>query len=47
MSQNIMDQIKKDVESHKIVVFMKGTKEVPQCGFSAATVQLFKSIETL
>ena len=43
MSQGVFDQIKSDVQSNKILIYMKGTPEVPQCGFSAATVQLFKS----
>ncbi|MDA1353304.1 MAG: Grx4 family monothiol glutaredoxin [bacterium] len=28
------DTIKKDIESNRIVLFMKGTKMAPQCGFS-------------
>lgn len=44
MAQDVMDQIKSDIESNKILIYMKGTPEVPQCGFSAATVQLFQSL---
>lgn len=43
MSQDILKQIKSDVESNKILIYMKGTPEAPQCGFSAATVNLFRS----
>src|SRR3990167_5125560 len=43
MAQNVIDQIKSDLQSNKILIYMKGTPEAPQCGFSAATVQLFKS----
>ncbi|XAR58339.1 hypothetical protein NMG60_11026796 [Bertholletia excelsa] len=32
------------VASHKVVLFMKGTKEFPQCGFSHAVVQILKSL---
>jgi monothiol glutaredoxin len=28
-------KIKTDVESHDVVLFMKGTKAMPQCGFSS------------
>ena len=28
------------ITSHKIVVFMKGTKQFPQCGFSHTVVQV-------
>lgn len=44
MAQNVIDQIKSDLQSNKILIYMKGTPEVPQCGFSAATVQLFQSL---
>ena len=39
---DVIDRIKKEIESNKIVVFMKGTPEAPQCGFSAATVNVLK-----
>ena len=29
------DQIKETVTSHDVVLFMKGTKTMPQCGFSS------------
>ncbi|MCF7700038.1 Grx4 family monothiol glutaredoxin [Loktanella sp. M215] len=29
------DQIKQTVTSHDVVLFMKGTKTMPQCGFSS------------
>lgn len=37
--------IDKFVASNKIVVFMKGNKEAPRCGFSNTVVQIFKSLE--
>ena len=30
--------------SHRVVLFMKGTREAPQCGFSAATVAVLDQI---
>ena len=30
-----LDEIKKEIESNDIVLFMKGTPTFPQCGFSA------------
>ena len=30
-----LDEIKKEIESNDIVLFMKGTPAFPQCGFSA------------
>ena len=44
MSQEVLDRIKSDIASNKILIYIKGTPEQPLCGFSAATVQLFKSL---
>lgn len=43
MGNNVMDRIKSVLENNKVVIFMKGTPEAPQCGFSAASVQVLKS----
>ena len=32
---SIHDQIKEVVTTHRVVLFMKGTKQFPQCGFSS------------
>lgn len=37
------DRIKQQVASDKIVLYMKGTPEQPQCGFSARVVQLLNA----
>jgi monothiol glutaredoxin len=55
MASNIVfDRIKQDVTSNPVVLFMKGTPVFPQCGFSAAVVQIlselgvkFKGIDVL
>ena len=39
--EDILSKIEKEVKSNKIVVYMKGTKTEPQCGFSAAVVDVF------
>lgn len=36
----IADKIKAQLDSHPVVLFMKGTPDFPQCGFSAQTVQV-------
>ncbi len=36
---DIMDTIKEQVESNAILLYMKGSPNQPQCGFSAQTVQ--------
>lgn len=32
---NIQDVIQKDIDTHPVILFMKGDKDAPQCGFSA------------
>ncbi len=39
---NIQDYIREQVNAHPVVLFMKGTPQFPQCGFSAAVVQVLK-----
>ena len=41
---DILSEIDKEVKSNKIIVYMKGTKDTPQCGFSAAVVDVFNSL---
>jgi monothiol glutaredoxin len=36
------DRIRDLVEKNKVVLFMKGTKSFPQCGFSNAVVEVLK-----
>lgn len=43
-NQKILDDIKKEIASNPIVLFAKGTKEEPRCGFSARTIALFQEI---
>ena len=38
----ILDRIGSEVESHPIVLFMKGTPRFPMCGFSSRTVEVLK-----
>lgn len=40
--RNIQDFIKDLVESKHVMLFMKGNKFFPQCGFSARAIQLLK-----
>jgi len=36
---DVMDTIKDQIESNEILLYMKGTPQAPQCGFSSKTVQ--------
>ncbi len=42
---DINKKIKSIVESNNIVLFMKGTPEVPQCGFSMAVSNILKHLK--
>ena len=39
---DIQDQIKEVVTTNRVVLFMKGTKQFPQCGFSSRSVELLR-----
>lgn len=40
---DIMDTIKEQIEGNDILLYMKGSPDAPQCGFSAQTVQAVMS----
>ena len=51
---NVHDRIAADVAQNDVLLYMKGTPVFPQCGFSAATVQIlttlgvkFKAVDVL
>lgn len=37
---NTHEEIKKDIENHPVILFMKGSKLMPVCGFSARVVDV-------
>jgi len=37
---NLKDKIINDIKSNQIILYMKGTKEMPMCGFSNSVVQI-------
>ncbi len=39
-----MSNVSKVVKDNKIIVFMKGSKDFPQCGFSNTVVQVGKKL---
>ena len=50
----VLERIKQDITDNQVVLFMKGTPVFPQCGFSAAVVQIlthlgvkFKGVDVL
>jgi len=45
MSDNpVFDQIESEIKANDVVLFMKGTPVMPQCGFSAAVVQALSNL---
>jgi monothiol glutaredoxin len=44
MTPALQQKIQSLVDDNKILIFMKGTPSMPQCGFSAATIQAFASL---
>lgn len=54
MSNPVHDKIQNELDQNEVVLFMKGSPVFPQCGFSAAVVQIlshvgvkFKGIDVL
>ena len=45
MDQQINDLIKNEIENNEVCLFMKGTPDAPQCGFSMATSNILKLLE--
>ena len=41
---DVVEQIQSAIAKNKILIFMKGTRSFPQCGFSAATVEIFEQL---
>lgn len=44
MESVIFDQIRKEIGENNVVLYMKGTAVYPQCGFSAAVVQILSEM---
>lgn len=44
LSPELKSGLDKVVRSNKVILFMKGSKDFPQCGFSNTVVQILKSL---
>lgn len=42
MNEEIKSQIKNEIDSNDVCLFMKGTPDAPQCGFSMAVSNILK-----
>ncbi len=45
MTSNAIDRIKQDLTSNDVVLFMKGTPNFPQCGFSGQVAKILAYLE--
>ena len=45
MSENIKEKISNLVKNNDVCLFMKGTPDVPQCGFSMAVSNVLKHLQ--
>jgi monothiol glutaredoxin len=43
MSEDVLSKIDQQVKNNKIMLYMKGNPNAPQCGFSAHTVEILQS----
>ena len=42
---DVLDRIKEQVEKHSVIIYMKGTPTMPQCGFSARAAEALKQCD--
>ena len=45
MDQEVKDLIDKEITNNEVCLFMKGTPDAPQCGFSMAVSNMLKILE--
>ena len=45
MEENIKNKINSLIKSNEVCLFMKGTPEIPQCGFSLAVSNVLKHLK--
>ena len=45
MEQEINDLIQKEIDNNEVCLFMKGTPDAPQCGFSMAVSNMLKILD--
>jgi monothiol glutaredoxin len=46
MSRDVQAELKSAITSHPVILFMKGSRDAPQCGFSDRVVEILKSLDT-
>jgi len=46
MANNVQEEINKEVAENKILIYGKGTKMMPMCGFTQETIVFLTSMDT-
>ena len=44
LNESLRKQLSELLASNRVVLFMKGTRQMPQCGFSAQVVQILNKL---
>ena len=44
MADDVTKEIENEIRNNKVMIYMKGNPTFPQCGFSAATIEIFREI---
>jgi monothiol glutaredoxin len=44
MADDVIKEIDDEIRNNKIMIYMKGNPTFPQCGFSAATIEIFEEL---
>ena len=42
---SVLERIQAEIDGHPVVLFMKGTPQIPQCGFSGQVVQILDYLQ--
>ncbi len=43
-TQNVEQTIRDQIKEHKVLLYMKGTPQFPQCGFSARAIEVLTKV---
>jgi monothiol glutaredoxin len=41
---DVIQEIETEIRDNKVMIYMKGNPSFPQCGFSAATIEIFQEL---
>ncbi|HEX9794136.1 MAG TPA: glutaredoxin family protein [Planctomycetota bacterium] len=44
MTQELKTSLEETIANHKVLLFIKGTRHFPRCGFSAAVIDVFEQL---